>query len=203
MLSVLAFLLLNILFGFLLCFYGKKIVGWALSIFLIVLVGTFVYNKYGFSQRNLIIFAIFALVVLLVFNFFVKFGLFIIGGLVGLFAGMLLISYLPKSYNKYSKIILIMVVLIFAIITALSKNKILAFLTALAGANVLSSSLVFLAYNIQNVKVLSKKLPIGRMDKLIKSFVSQTSAKSQIVLIGIVILTIVGYIFQNRKRVKS
>lgn len=203
MVSLLAFLLFNILFGFLLCFYGKNVVSWLVSIFIILATGAFFYNKYGYSQKNLIIFIIFAVIVLMVFNFFMKFGLFLIGGLVGGLLGAVLINYLPKSYKPYFNIIVVGLVLIFAIITALSKKKILAFITALAGANILSSSLVYLAKNIQNVSLLSKKLPMGKMGSLTSSFMGLSLGKNKAVLIGIVIFTIIGFAFQTRKKAKK
>lgn len=203
MVSVLAFLLINILFGFLLCFYGKNIVSWLVSIFIILITGAYLYDKYGYSQKNLIIFIVIAVVILLAFNFFIKFGLFLIGGLVGALLGLVVINYVPKSYDKYYNYIVLLIALVFAIITALSQRKILAFLTALAGANILSSSLIFLALNIQNIKLLSKKLPIDSMDKLIKSYANNSSGKNQAILIGMLIFTVLGFLFQSRKKIKK
>lgn len=199
MFSLLAFLLVNILFGFLLCFYGKKIVSWAVSIFIILVTGAYIYNKFGYSQRNLLIFIVFAIIILLLFNFFLKLGLFLIGGLIGLFLAPIIISNLPDQYSGYSKWILLILVLVFAILTALSKNKFLALFTALAGANILSNSLIFLALNIKNVGLLSRKLPVDRMDSLVKGFVGARSGNDQAVLIAILIFTVLGYIYQSKK----
>ncbi|MDD7306752.1 MAG: hypothetical protein PUG67_09195 [Peptoniphilaceae bacterium] len=199
MISVLIILLFNILFGFLLCFYGKTIVGWLFSLLIILISGAYFYSKYGFSQKNLLTFIVFAILVLLAFNVFVKLGLFLIGGLVGMFLGLILVSYLSIAYSKYFKAIILIVGLVFAIITSVSQKKILAFLTALLGANILSRSLLYLALNIQNLNFLSKSF----LSLDLKKFVGDLyKGESQAAFIGVLIFTVIGFLFQNRKNLK-
>jgi len=200
MVSVLGFLLVNIFLGFLLCFYGGKIVTWLTSIVIILATGVYIYSKYGYSPKNLLIFLIFSVIILLAFNFFVKFGLFLIGGTIGVIFGYVIMNFLPTDYGKYYNIIILIIALVFGLIAALSKKKVLAFLTSLVGANLMSPSLIYLILNIENISTLTKKFSYEEIDNIVNIFINKETSNNNIVLGTIVVFTLVGFLYQIRKR---
>lgn len=202
MVSILGFLLVNIFLGILLCFYGGKIVTWLTSAVILIATGAYIYSKYGYSSRNLVIFLVFSVIILMAFNFFVKFGLFFIGGVMGLIFGLILMDFLPSDYNKYYNIIIVVMALVFGLITSLSKKKVLAFLTSLAGANMISTALVYLIFNIKNTHTLASRLSYIDVDTIVDIFINKESSNAKIVLGTMVIFTLLGFSFQIRKTKK-
>lgn len=202
MVSILVLLLLNIFLGFFLCFYGGKIVTWLTSLVIILVTGAYIYSKYGYSSRNLVVFLVFAVIILMAFNFFVKFGLFLIGGVIGVIFGFVLMNFLPRDYSKYYNLFILVIALVFGLIAALSKKKVLAFLTSLAGANIMSPSLIYLILNIKNEHVLTRKLSYIEVGDVVNSFTNSTPSYDRIVLGIIVIFTLIGFLFQIRKKRK-
>lgn len=200
MVTLLAFLLINILFGFILCFYGRRIAKALVSIFIILTLGFYLYSKYGINPKSILYFLVFALIIALIFKFFVALGLFIIGSFIGAIFAIAMSAYLPEGFREYFGLIILLVALAFGLITALSQKKIIIFFTALGGANILSKSLVYLFLNMKNTSLLSQKISLSAFTK---SFVSLGGEMEKEALILILVLTILGYLFQSRNKTKK
>lgn len=200
--TLLGILLFNIFFGFFICFYGEKIISFLVSISLVLIAGFYFYNKFGYSQKNLIIFIVFAILLFVAFKFFVKFGLFLIGGAIGTILGFVLVTFFTSKLRGYENIVILFMAIAFGIIAAISQKKILIFLTALGGANMIGSSLIFLIFNIKNIMFLTKRLDYRSVSKVLKIFENRTSLNSWMILGAVVIFTIMGYLFQNKKLIK-
>lgn len=203
MLSVFLLLLVNIILGLSLAFYGSRLVTWLFSIVLILIVGANLYDKYGYSTRNILIFLISVFLIFMAFKFFVKFGLFLVGLILGLGLGFILANYIPYDYREYSKIFILIFALVLGLLTAFSKNKILAFITALAGANIVVPSLGFLILNMGDISLLASPASYGKVKNTVRLFFNGDGLEDKIILGLIIVLTIIAYRFQVKKRVSK
>ncbi len=198
MTGIFIYLLCSLLLGGIICFYGKKLYFLVLPVFLCLGSVVFFSTRFGSTGKWLGIGLVVGIVLALLARFIYKLGVFMLGAVAGFMIGILITNFLPHNADTYSWIICIISSLIIAILSVKWCDFFIMISTALSGAQMMASSICFLAFNLTNLmQYIHVNSMISTMTSLGEYINGEFNQQySMIILIATALLFFLGSAFQ-------
>lgn len=195
--QILLFILFNVIFGIAIAFYGKKIYNAILAIIVILISSGLVFSKYGFSNKGIIMAIVLAILIIFLFSFFIKLGLFLLGMIFGGILGYFLLRFMPEAILSHQNTFVLIISVLMGLITALGQDFIIILVTSFSGASIVAKSILFLVFNFQSI--LNTKINLTSISDLNK-YINQNfvNKNSNTVLIATLILATFGFLYQRK-----
>lgn len=201
MLGVILAAVIFIIVGLLAVFYGQKLFTLFLSIFAFGATLEVMLSMYGSSATTIAIALAVAVVVALLAQYAQKVAFFLLGFIAGFFLGLFLVPIIPGFNMDMLYIASAVVGFVVGILTAHWDKLFIRIATAFMGGRVFSIGLLFLIFNITSLSsYVGSDITTSLTNTLDAMNGSFSSDNSLYILICTIVFTVIGYIYQSKKK---
>lgn len=186
--------------GALAVFKGQKLFTLFLSIFAFGVTFEFLLSTYGHTPTTIAIALAAAVVAVLLAQYAQKVAFFLLGFIVGCIIGILVAPLIPNVQGNMFYVVAVVVGVIVGILTAHWDKLFIRVGTSVAGGRTLTLGLLFLIFNGTNLQSFDGGSIMNSMTNTVDAMCGTfSSSYSTYILIGTIIFTIIGVIFQGKK----
>lgn len=186
--------------GALAVFKGQKLFTLFLCVFAFGITFEFLLNTYGHSPTTIAIALAAAVVAALLAQYAQKVAFFLLGFIVGCIIGFLITPFIPNVEGNMVYIVAAIVGVVCGILTAHWQKLFIRVGTSIAGGRTLTLGLLFLILNGTSLSSYEGGSIISSMNNTVDAMCGTfATSYSTYILIGTIIFTVIGVIFQSKK----